>query len=116
MLKSLKRADKHRARVSLSPIYKDCTLRAALIAGVVVLLALMLIGDAVAEGTRYRVQIESGWLNMREEPSTEARVVHKLYSNYVVTASEEKDGWALVSWWGHEDSGWVKTDYLEAMP
>ena len=54
--------------------------------------------------------VESGNLNVREEPSTEAKLVGKMPKNSACEILEINDGWAHIT--SGEIEGYVSTDYL----
>ena len=54
--------------------------------------------------------VESGNLNVREEPSTEAKMVGKMPKNSACEILEINDGWAHIT--SGEIEGYVSTDYL----
>ncbi|WLR55445.1 SH3 domain-containing C40 family peptidase [Mesobacillus subterraneus] len=68
------------------------------------------IDKASASGTTYYVKINSGTLNMRNNPSTSGKVVSTLSKNEVVTVSSQLNGWAKVSAKGK--AGYVSSKYL----
>lgn len=68
------------------------------------------IEKASASGTTYYVKINSGTLNMRNQPSTSGKIVSKLSKNQLVTVASQSKGWAKVS--SNGKNGYVSSKYI----
>lgn len=66
--------------------------------------------QASAAGTTYYVKINSGTLNMRNQPSTSGKIVTKLSKNQLVSVSSQSKGWAKVS--SNGKTGYVSSGYI----
>lgn len=58
--------------------------------------------------------VSASALNLRDAPSSEARVLARLTRNTKVRAGERRNGWVLVS--ANGEIGWVSGEFLSAAP
>lgn len=65
---------------------------------------------ASAAGSSYYVKIDSGRLNVRKSPSTNAAVVTKLAKGQKVAVSSQSKGWAKVT--ANGKKGYVSSQYI----
>lgn len=86
--------------------------------GILALLSVLLLaGGALADTdhsviTLYVVQISSGVLNIREEPTLESPDAGDLYAGDTVVATGYESGWTRIESSVEVASGWVKSEYL----
>lgn len=68
--------------------------------------------QASAASTAYHVNVSSGTLNVRNQPSTSGKVIATLPKNYNVTVTSQGNGWARISYSGK--IGYVSSKYIAA--
>lgn len=56
------------------------------------------------------VRVQSGWLNIRQKPSTEASVVAKAWNGNPITVLGQWDHWYIVDYYGNV--GYAYSDYI----
>jgi len=66
--------------------------------------------QASAASTAYHVNVNSGTLNVRNQPSTTGKVIATLAKGYNVTVSSQGNGWARISFNGK--IGYVSSKYI----
>ncbi|MEH7886702.1 SH3 domain-containing C40 family peptidase [Bacillus sp. JJ1609] len=66
--------------------------------------------QASAAGTAYHVNVSTGTLNVRNQPSTTGKVIATLAKGYNVTVSSQGNGWARISFNGKV--GYVSSKYI----
>lgn len=66
--------------------------------------------QASAAGTAYHVNVSTGTLNVRNQPSTSGKVIATLAKNFNVTVTSQGNGWARISYSGK--IGYVSSKYI----
>lgn len=66
--------------------------------------------QASAAGTAYHINVSSGYLNVRNQPSLSGKIYTKLPKGYNVTVTSQGNGWARISYSGK--IGYVSTKYI----
>ena len=66
--------------------------------------------QASAAGTAYHINVSSGYLNVRNQPSLSGKIYTKLPKGYNVTVTSQGNGWARISYSGK--IGYVSSKYI----
>ncbi|MDQ0412162.1 MULTISPECIES: C40 family peptidase [Mesobacillus] len=66
--------------------------------------------QASAAGTGYHINVSSGYLNVRNQPSLSGKVYTKLPKGYNVTVTSQDNGWSRISYSGK--IGYVSSKYI----
>lgn len=109
--------DRHRGAVC--KVVDDLTAKELftlkVLVSVLLILAVLALAVAYADGWTVKLVQASGGLNVRKEPNIHAKAVYLLDDCETVIVLEERDGWALVAKnnGDHLPLGWVCADYLK---
>jgi uncharacterized protein YgiM (DUF1202 family) len=57
-------------------------------------------------------ETETGWLNVRQEPSTNSEIITKIYPKQTFVLLEEKDNWYKIKLENNKE-GWISSKYAK---